>query len=337
MKGNEKRIITLCIGLFLWVVYIFQSTLAGYGIYEVVSFQMWEVIGYIPYICRAISVIWLLSLFIAVIRKRKTHASDKWFLVVLLVVILWQNHYINDMNEQRSTTVPVEVVSIDPYQNMLTVQTLEKKSTIILEAPMLVHNIVEPGRQYTVTYEWDGANSNKGKLRMIRLSEPSTDTLTQTEIALLRERYPINDAEPPLIETMPLSLEDWIARCDCYAVVEVISEPEARLVSGFAFVNHEVQILNDIFDSIEKDIIELSYSRELSIRKPAMNVGDKFIVGGVYNEKTGTINISSDTMFYVTDDDYILSVKSEESKNRHTGTKVEAFLEYLKIVKSEVN
>ena len=76
MKGNEKRIITLCIGLFLWVVYIFQSTLAGYGIYEVVSFQMWEVIGYIPYICRAISVIWLLSLFIAVIRKRKTHASD---------------------------------------------------------------------------------------------------------------------------------------------------------------------------------------------------------------------------------------------------------------------
>lgn len=171
MKGNEKRIITLCIGLFLWVVYIFQSTLAGYGIYEVVSFQMWEVIGYIPYICRAISVIWLLSLFIAVIRKRKTHASDKWFLVILLVIILWQNHYINDMNEQRSMTVPVEVVSIDPYQNMLTVQTLEKKSTIILETPMLVYNIIEPGRQYTVTYEWDGVNSNKGKLRMIRLSE----------------------------------------------------------------------------------------------------------------------------------------------------------------------
>ena len=167
--------------------------------------------------------------------------------------------------------------------------------------------------------------------------EEITPLLPQHEIAHLRERYPINDAEPALIETMPLSLEDWVARCDCYAVVEVIREPEARLESGFVYVNHEVQILNDIFDSIEKDTIELSYSRELSIRKPAMNVGDKFIVGGAYNEKTGTINISSDTMFYVTDDDYILSVKSEESKNRHTGTKVEAFLEYLKIVKSEAD
>ena len=337
MKGNEKRIITLSIGLFFWIIYMFQSALAGYGIYEVVSYQMWEIIGWIPYICRAISVIWLISLLVAVIRKRKNRVSDKWFLIILLVITLWQNNYINDMNERRSTTVPVEVVSIDHYPNTLTVQTLKGKKTIILDAPMLVHNIVEPGRQYTVTYEWDGANSNKGKLRMIRLSEPSTDTLTQTEIARLRERYPINDAEPALIETWPVSLEDMIARCDCYAVVEVISEPEERLESGFVYVNHEVQILNDIYDSIEKDTIELSYSRELSIRKPAMNVGDKFIVGGVYNEKTGTINISSDTMFYVTDDDYILSVKSEKSKNRHTGTKVEAFLEYLKIVKSEAD
>ena len=38
-------------------------------------------------------------------------------------------------------------------------------------------------------------------------------------------------------------------------------------------------------------------------------------------------------MFYVTEDDHVLSVKSEASKNRHSGKKADDFFEYLQTVK----
>ena len=51
------------------------------------------------------------------------------------------------------------------------------------------------------------------------------------------------------------------------------------------------------------------------------------------NSKNGTIDIGSGTMFYVTEDDYVLSVKSEASKNRHSEKKADDFFEYLQTVK----
>ena len=81
--------------------------------------------------------------------------------------------------------------------------------------------------------------------------------------------------------------------------------------------------------------MEVTYNSMFSVGMPVMEVGAKFIMGGMYNEKTGTIDIGSEMMYYVTDDDYILSVKSEESKSRHTGIKVDDFFEYLKAVKAE--
>ena len=40
-------------------------------------------------------------------------------------------------------------------------------------------------------------------------------------------------------------------------------------------------------------------------------------------------------MFYVTDDGYVLSVKSEESKNRYTGSAVDDMINYIKRAKQE--
>ena len=51
------------------------------------------------------------------------------------------------------------------------------------------------------------------------------------------------------------------------------------------------------------------------------------------NSKNGTIDIGNETMFYVTEDDHVLSVKSEAWKNRHSGKKADDFFEYLQTVK----
>ena len=183
-----------------------------------------------------------------------------------------------------------------------------------------------------------------------------TDVLAQSDIDRLREQYPINDADPPNADRIPTSLEQWIGYSDCCVKVEVLEEPtefiktvtiaydtpegalheKAGGVQQFDFVKCKVRILDDAFDYITQDTIELTYNSMFDIGMPTMEVGSKFIVGGMYNEKTESIGIGYDMMYYVTDDDYILSVRSEESKNRHTGIKVDDFFEYLKSVKKEL-
>lgn len=182
-----------------------------------------------------------------------------------------------------------------------------------------------------------------------------TDVLAQSEIDRLREQYPINDADPPLGDSVLVSLEQWIGHCDCFVKVEVLEEPtefiktftlaydtpegelhqKAGGVQQFEFVKCKVRILDDAFEHMEQGTMEVTYNSMFSVGMPVMDVGSKFIMGGVYNETTGTIDIGSEMMYYVTDDDYILSVKSEESKSRHTGIKVDDFFEYLKAVKAE--
>lgn len=183
-----------------------------------------------------------------------------------------------------------------------------------------------------------------------------TDVLTQSEIDRLREQYPINDADSSLGDKFLVSLEQWIGYSDCFVKVEVLEEPtefiktvtlaydtpegelhqKAGSVQRFEFVKCKVRILDDAFEHMKQGAMEVTYNSMFSVGMPVMDVGSKFIMGGVYNETTGTIDIGSETMFYVTDDDYVLSVKSEESKNRHTGIKVDDFFEYLKSVKKEL-
>ena len=182
-----------------------------------------------------------------------------------------------------------------------------------------------------------------------------TDVLVQNEIDCLREQYPINDAEPPNADRIPIFLEDGIRTCDCFVEVEVLEEPtefiktvtiaydtpegalheKAGGLQQFDFVKCKVRILDVAFGHITQDTIDLTYNSMFDIGMPDMEVGSKFIVGGTYNEDTESIDIDYDKMYYVTEDDYILSVRSEESKNRHTGIKVDDFFEYLKAVKAE--
>ena len=180
-------------------------------------------------------------------------------------------------------------------------------------------------------------------------SEPIT-VLSEDEIRSLRKVYPTNDNTPELIDMREASLGEYIELCDSYLEVEVVSEPTTYVkrydldidspegevnekidgLSEDTWVTCTVRIINDIWNSIPKDTIDLTYNSIFAVGMPSMEIGSRFIIGGEYNTENGKLNISSSTMFYVTDDDYVLSVKSEESKNRYSGYKVDDFTDYIK-------
>ncbi|MBQ8814923.1 MAG: hypothetical protein IJZ85_10570 [Lachnospiraceae bacterium] len=161
--------------------------------------------------------------------------------------------------------------------------------------------------------------------------------LSQEEIAVLREQYPVNDRENPLYcrERFPVFEED-IARCDRYVVAEVVSGPDAYdrgITPTTMFTTYEIKIVEDIFGNASSDTIEISYNSGFDIEMPEMEIGSRFVIGGMYDEKRGEINIGSDMIFYVTEDDYVLSVKSEETRDAHTGSRVSDLIEYIRSVK----
>ena len=161
-------------------------------------------------------------------------------------------------------------------------------------------------------------------------------TLSQEEIEELRELYPVNDETPAIADMRVASFEEYIDRSDCFVVAEVVSKPDKYYKKGIvtdAFIKYEIRIIRDIWDSLEQDTIEISYNSMFDVGMPSMEVGSKFIIGGGYNSETGMLETNSNTMFYVTEDGYVLSVKSEESKNRHTGSTVDDIINYIRRVK----
>ena len=179
-------------------------------------------------------------------------------------------------------------------------------------------------------------------------------SLTNEEILKLRETYPINDQLPELADMREATLEEWIDICDNYIEVEVISEPvkyiknitidpdsaegvvyqKAGGVTGVEFIKYEVRIVNDILDNLQDNTIEITYNSMFDVGMPTMDVGSRYVIGGVYNSKNKMLEVGSDTMFYVTEEGYVLSVKSEVTKNRHTGSKIENLVDYIKREKS---
>lgn len=179
-------------------------------------------------------------------------------------------------------------------------------------------------------------------IRQVVVDTTHEDALSKEEIDVLREQYPVNDWEPGLICTPQVPLEEYIQICDCFVEVEIVGEPVTfvRTVAGAGgptqvrFTKYEAKIITDIFDRIQGDTIEIVCDENAVMCAPAMEAGARFVIGNLYNEEEGTLGIAQGhTMFYVTEDGYVLSVKSEESKNRHTGSTVEDLIDYIKAEK----
>jgi len=183
----------------------------------------------------------------------------------------------------------------------------------------------------------------------------SQDSKSQSEIELLRKQYSVNDEMPIQMELFDQSFEKMIQLCDCYVEIEIVSEPivytkkltidpntpegavyeKAGGVTEVQFVKYIAEIRDNVFGQLEKKTIELTYNEAFDVCMPTMNVGDRFLVGGVYNTKHETLDIGHNTIFYVTEDDYVLSVQSELSRNRHTGEKKDQLIKYIRSVKEK--
>lgn len=182
----------------------------------------------------------------------------------------------------------------------------------------------------------------------------SRNSLSKEEISRLRAEYPVNDKRPSNVELLEQSFEEIIQHCDSFVEVEIVSEPveyvktisidpdspegavhdKAGGRTEFTFVKYNVRIINDIFDSIQQETVEITYNIDFDVSMPDMEIGSKFIIGGVYNTKYDTLDIGHHTIFYVTEEEYVLSLQSESSRSSHDGARVEEIVEYIKSVKS---
>ena len=62
MRKITKRIIGIAVGLLLWGFFSIQEELAFYGIYYLISYGVYEISSFIPFICLFATLIWLIIL-----------------------------------------------------------------------------------------------------------------------------------------------------------------------------------------------------------------------------------------------------------------------------------
>lgn len=92
MNQCTKRIVGILVGLIAWWFFLMQEEFAFYGIYSVVSNGIHEVSILIPLTCLVATGIWIFKMVKQLIRKKATKI-DKWFLALLLVLLLGQMGY----------------------------------------------------------------------------------------------------------------------------------------------------------------------------------------------------------------------------------------------------
>lgn len=173
MTKNMKRIIGLSAGLLLWAFFLIQEEFAFYGIYSLISYRVHEISVLIPLICLLATITWLVIMIKYLILKNAVKA-DKWFALVLAVLLVFQVGYFRTHNQKVSATMVVTIESVDTQNGTITVTNAngDDKQLIVLEAPDLFRNMVKVGnQQYVASYDYYKDNPNEGKLSGLTIME----------------------------------------------------------------------------------------------------------------------------------------------------------------------
>ncbi|MDB8711986.1 hypothetical protein [Mediterraneibacter gnavus] len=171
MNQCTKRIVGILVGLIAWWFFLMQEEFAFYGIYSVVSYGIHEVSILIPLTCLVATGIWIFKMVKQLIRKKATKI-DKWFLALLLVLLLGQMGYFRVESQKISVTMIVTVENINQQEQTITVVNGEgdEEQRIVLNAPDFFTNMLEVSdREYLATYVCYKNNPHKGKLSMMIL------------------------------------------------------------------------------------------------------------------------------------------------------------------------
>lgn len=178
------------------------------------------------------------------------------------------------------------------------------------------------------------------------------DRLSPEKVAELRNTYPLRTETPAMIDFLPTTLDECVKSCDTFAVVKIesISEYSVDLQPYFgagekaiyeknggkgvtttaAFTQYNISVEEDIFGTFSQETIQeplpLSISNELRSMYPEMKVGDRFVLSlwaSTASAHIGTYDTLTESMYYLTDDNYALSVSPVESAQKHTGLSLE--------------
>lgn len=118
MNQCTKRIVGILVGLIAWWFFLMQEEFAFYGIYSVVSYGIHEVSILIPLTCLVATGIWIFKMVKQLIRKKATKI-DKWFLALLLVLLLGQMGYFRVESQKISVTMIVTVENINQQEQTI--------------------------------------------------------------------------------------------------------------------------------------------------------------------------------------------------------------------------
>lgn len=177
MTKNAKRIIGIAAGLALWGFFLIQEEFAFYGIYSLISYRVHEISSLLPLACLLATVVWLVVLIKQVV-QRKAVKADKWFAVLLVVLMIFQISFFHKQSQKVSATMVVTVESVDSQTGTITVKNAhgDEDRVVVLEAPDLFRNMVVVGdQQYVASYDYYKNSPNEGKLSGLTVMEHGSE------------------------------------------------------------------------------------------------------------------------------------------------------------------
>ena len=134
------RIIILLSGALLWVAYLFDAVCSRYAIYEVIGYGAHELLSMLPYVSALTTAVWLAITLVKGARG-KTLRRELAFCGALTVLV--------------------------PAQGLQAVIRHPEGYEITLWCPQLAWELLQPGTEYLVTYEWDDRMPQEGTLCMV--------------------------------------------------------------------------------------------------------------------------------------------------------------------------
>ena len=156
------RIIILLSGALLWVAYLFDAVCSRYAIYEVIGYGAHELLSMLPYVSALTTAVWLAVTLVKGARGKTLRGA----LAVLLAV---QWGYLIEQSHRSTATVLAQVTEtvLVPAQGLQAVIRHPEGYEITLWCPQLAWELLQPGTEYLVTYEWDDRMPQEGTLCMV--------------------------------------------------------------------------------------------------------------------------------------------------------------------------
>lgn len=154
------------VGLCLWSIFLLENEMSNYGIYTLVSYEVYTIISFIPFICICGTVIWFIISLIKSI-KNKTLKGNVVIMSLLITALVAQGGYLLHISNQMLITTVAYIESVDPMKEEIIINNGGEQ--IVLECPMTIYELLEVNKEYGVTYQHKKGDLGRGKVNLVKL------------------------------------------------------------------------------------------------------------------------------------------------------------------------